>query len=134
MSTAVNYKLKIGLSFIPFVGSFIVLMMGVYHLKNEKGLGCGLLYGVSCLVPIGFIMYLTSLLLTYLIYPIGVYWIVMTITMVLVYFVLVGFGFLAMLIERLFISKLCHETENKEDNVDKDKLDETHDIISGDSE
>ncbi len=117
MSNVINYRLQMCLTFIPIVGWFIVLMMGAYHIKRAKSIGFSLLYEFCFMIPTAVICYLMALIMTYLINPIGVYWKVVTISIVLTYVVLIGLGFLAMLTERIFLSKLYSPTNNNESNT-----------------
>lgn len=107
MSQSINIKTQMCLAVIPFLGWFIVIMTAVFNIKRAKSLGFGLLYGFCCIIPLGIMWGLLTLIIIYWIHPIGTYWKVITISTVLAYIVLCGLAFLSILIENAFLSKLC---------------------------
>ena len=116
MNLKVSYKTQIGLAFIPFFGTIVVLVTSFANIKAKKGIEWVFLYYLSNIIPIGAIFWGASLLFRLMFGNLSLetqYTLIMVLACILAYIMFLCAAIVAFFLEKAFIQYI--EKKQKED-------------------
>ncbi len=125
MKKFVSYKVQLILAAIPFIGIFFAVMISAFNIKYIKSTWYGFFYFLIWVLPSALLFWLASLVIRFLILPLEEYWLIALVSTIFIFFLLAGLAYLAILIEKVFISKFCRQGETKEE-VDQEQTEVCH--------